>query len=143
MTPGEPPKLPVVFTPAARVQLRALPQATALRILKALARFAASGEGDVQRLEGIALQSGVKKRPRARGPTSANCVVAIGQGRRAAKIACDAVRTTRKTTRVSAPVRVRRARSACRVRAGCAAEKKRSPMRTAIAIIATCATAKV
>lgn len=48
-----PPKRPVAFTPAARAQLRAIPQPTALRILHALARLAASGEGDVRRLEAI------------------------------------------------------------------------------------------
>ncbi len=46
-------KTRVVFTPAARAQLRAIPQPTALRILHALARLAASGEGDVRQLEGM------------------------------------------------------------------------------------------
>ena len=37
----------------AKAQLRAIDQPTALRILHALAGFAATGEGDVQRLQGI------------------------------------------------------------------------------------------
>jgi mRNA interferase RelE/StbE len=37
----------------AKAELRAIDQPTALRILHALHRFAASGEGDVKRLQGI------------------------------------------------------------------------------------------
>jgi mRNA interferase RelE/StbE len=37
----------------ARAQLRAIDQPTALRILRALALFAATGEGDVKRLQDI------------------------------------------------------------------------------------------
>ena len=37
----------------AKAQLRAIDQSTAIRILHALAGFAATGEGDVQRLQNI------------------------------------------------------------------------------------------
>ena len=37
----------------AKAQLRAIDQPTAMRILHALAAFAATGEGDVKRLQGI------------------------------------------------------------------------------------------
>lgn len=44
---------PIIWTKQARDQLRAIERDTALRILRALARFAASGDGDVKRLQGI------------------------------------------------------------------------------------------
>jgi mRNA-degrading endonuclease RelE of RelBE toxin-antitoxin system len=43
----------VVFRDKAKAQLRAMDQSTALRILKAIARFLATGEGDVRTLQGI------------------------------------------------------------------------------------------
>ncbi len=43
----------VAWTDQARASLRSIDQATALRILHALARLLASGEGDVKRLQGI------------------------------------------------------------------------------------------
>ncbi len=43
----------IVWTQAARNQLRAIDQPAALRILHALARLIAAGEGDVKRLQGI------------------------------------------------------------------------------------------
>ena len=43
----------VAWRNQARAQLRAIDQPTALRILRALAHFAATGEGDVKRLQDI------------------------------------------------------------------------------------------
>ena len=43
----------IVWRDKARAQLRSIDQQTALRILHALAAFSATGEGDVQRLQGI------------------------------------------------------------------------------------------
>ncbi len=43
----------IVWTDQAKTQLRVIDQATALRILHALARLLATGEGDVKRLQGI------------------------------------------------------------------------------------------
>jgi mRNA interferase RelE/StbE len=43
----------IVWRDQAKAQLRAIDQPTALRILHALARFAATGTGDVKRLQEI------------------------------------------------------------------------------------------
>ena len=43
----------IVWTDQAKAQLRAIDQANALRILHALARLLATGEGDVKRLQDI------------------------------------------------------------------------------------------
>ena len=43
----------IAWRDQAKAQLRAIDQPTALRILHALAAFAATGEGDVKRLQGI------------------------------------------------------------------------------------------
>jgi mRNA interferase RelE/StbE len=43
----------VIWTDQAKVQLRAIDQNTALRILHALARYLETGEGDVKRLQNI------------------------------------------------------------------------------------------
>jgi mRNA interferase RelE/StbE len=43
----------IVWSDRAKVNLRAIEQATALRILHALARVLATGEGDVKRLHDI------------------------------------------------------------------------------------------
>jgi mRNA-degrading endonuclease RelE of RelBE toxin-antitoxin system len=43
----------VGFTDQAKADLRAIPQPVALQILRTLARFLDSGEGDVKRLQGI------------------------------------------------------------------------------------------
>jgi mRNA interferase RelE/StbE len=43
----------VIWSDQAKAQLRAIDQATALRILHALARYLATGEGDVKRLRDI------------------------------------------------------------------------------------------
>jgi mRNA-degrading endonuclease RelE of RelBE toxin-antitoxin system len=43
----------IIWNDRAQAQLRAIDQAAALRILNALARLIATGEGDVQRLQGI------------------------------------------------------------------------------------------
>jgi len=43
----------VIWNEQARAQLRAIDQATALRILHALARYLDTGEGDVKRLRDI------------------------------------------------------------------------------------------
>ena len=43
----------VVWTDPAKAQLRAIDQSTALRILHILARYLATGEGDVKRLQEI------------------------------------------------------------------------------------------
>ena len=43
----------VIWTDQAKAQLRAIKQATALRILHALARYLETGEGDVKRLQNI------------------------------------------------------------------------------------------
>jgi mRNA-degrading endonuclease RelE of RelBE toxin-antitoxin system len=43
----------IIWTDQAKAQLRAIDQATALRILHALARLLATGEGDVKRLQDI------------------------------------------------------------------------------------------
>ena len=43
----------IVWTDRAKANLRAIDQATALRILHALARVLATGEGDVKRLQDI------------------------------------------------------------------------------------------
>jgi mRNA-degrading endonuclease RelE of RelBE toxin-antitoxin system len=43
----------IVWRAKAKVELRSIDQPTALRILQALAAFAATGEGSVQRLQGI------------------------------------------------------------------------------------------
>jgi len=43
----------IAWRDGARAQLRAIDQPTALRILHALAHFAAIGEGDVKRLQDI------------------------------------------------------------------------------------------
>jgi mRNA interferase RelE/StbE len=42
----------VVFTEQARSDIRAIDQKSALQILKTLARFLESGEGNIKRLEG-------------------------------------------------------------------------------------------
>jgi len=43
----------IAWTDAAKADLRAIDQATALRILHVLARYLATGEGDVKRLQDI------------------------------------------------------------------------------------------
>jgi len=43
----------IAWTDQAKVRLRAIDQATALRILHVLARFLSTGEGDVKRLQGV------------------------------------------------------------------------------------------
>jgi mRNA-degrading endonuclease RelE of RelBE toxin-antitoxin system len=43
----------VVFTEQAKAELRAIPQQVAIQILRTLARFLASDEGNVKRLQGI------------------------------------------------------------------------------------------
>ncbi len=43
----------ILWNDRAKAQLRAIDQDTALRILHALARLIATGEGDVRRLQGI------------------------------------------------------------------------------------------
>lgn len=43
----------IIWNDRAKAQLRAIDQVTALRILNALARLIATGEGDVERLQGI------------------------------------------------------------------------------------------
>jgi len=43
----------IIWTDRAKVNLRAIDQVTALRILHALARMIATGEGDVKRLQDI------------------------------------------------------------------------------------------
>lgn len=43
----------IIWTDQAKVQLRAIDKATALRILHALARLLATGEGDIKRLQDI------------------------------------------------------------------------------------------
>ncbi len=43
----------IAWRDQAKAQLRAIDQQTALRILRALAHFAATGEGDVKRLQDI------------------------------------------------------------------------------------------
>jgi mRNA interferase RelE/StbE len=43
----------IAWRDQAKAQLRAVDQPTALRILQALAHFAATGEGDVKRLQDI------------------------------------------------------------------------------------------
>jgi len=43
----------IVWKDQAKAQLRAIDQPTALRILRALAHFVATGEGDVKRLQAI------------------------------------------------------------------------------------------
>ena len=46
-------KKSVAWTDQAKADLRAIDQPTALRILHAIARYLASGEGDVKRLQDI------------------------------------------------------------------------------------------
>jgi mRNA interferase RelE/StbE len=46
-------KKSVAWTDQAKADLRAIDQPTALRILHAIARYLASGEGDVKRLQNI------------------------------------------------------------------------------------------
>jgi mRNA interferase RelE/StbE len=43
----------VIWNDQAKAQLRAIDQPTALRVLRSLARYLATGEGDVKRLQGI------------------------------------------------------------------------------------------
>lgn len=43
----------VAFTDQAKAELRALPQPIAIQILRTLARFLASEEGNVKRLQGV------------------------------------------------------------------------------------------
>jgi len=43
----------IAWRDQAKAQIRAIDQQTALRILRALAHFAATGEGDVKRLQDI------------------------------------------------------------------------------------------
>lgn len=43
----------VLFTDQARADIRTIEQQTALQILKTVARFLESGEGDVRRLQGV------------------------------------------------------------------------------------------
>lgn len=45
-------KLHFVWAPSARAELRAIERDTAMRILRALTRYAETGEGDVKALEG-------------------------------------------------------------------------------------------
>ena len=42
----------IIFTPAARADVRRIDRDTAMRILTALDRFARTGEGDIKKLEG-------------------------------------------------------------------------------------------
>ena len=46
-------RMKIAWRDQAKAQLRAIDQPTALRILQALAHFAATGEGDVKRLQDI------------------------------------------------------------------------------------------
>jgi hypothetical protein len=50
-------KKSVAWTDQAKADLRAIDQTTALRILHAIARYLASGEGDVKRLQDVKLSS--------------------------------------------------------------------------------------
>lgn len=43
----------VAFTDQAKAELRAIPQPVAIQILRTLARFLASEEGNVKRLQGV------------------------------------------------------------------------------------------
>jgi mRNA interferase RelE/StbE len=43
----------ITWNDPAKAQLRAIDQVTAMRILRALARFAATGEGDIKRLQDV------------------------------------------------------------------------------------------
>lgn len=43
----------VAFTDQAKTELRAIPQPIAIQILRTLARFLESGEGNVKKLQGI------------------------------------------------------------------------------------------
>jgi len=43
----------IIWRARAKAQVRAIDQPTALRILQSLARFAATNEGDVKRLQGV------------------------------------------------------------------------------------------
>jgi len=43
----------IIWSARAKAQVRVIDQMTALRILRALAQFAATEEGDVKRLQGI------------------------------------------------------------------------------------------
>jgi mRNA interferase RelE/StbE len=43
----------IAWTEPAKAHLRALDQPTALRILRAMARFLAKGEGDIKRLQDV------------------------------------------------------------------------------------------
>jgi mRNA-degrading endonuclease RelE of RelBE toxin-antitoxin system len=43
----------IIWSPEAKAQLRAVDQPTALRILRSLARYLDTGEGDVKRLRGV------------------------------------------------------------------------------------------
>jgi mRNA-degrading endonuclease RelE of RelBE toxin-antitoxin system len=43
----------IAWTDQAKADLRALDQATALRILHVVARYLATGQGDVKRLQGV------------------------------------------------------------------------------------------
>jgi mRNA interferase RelE/StbE len=42
----------IIFTPPARADVRRIDRETAMRILTALHRFAATGEGDIKKLQG-------------------------------------------------------------------------------------------
>jgi mRNA-degrading endonuclease RelE of RelBE toxin-antitoxin system len=43
----------VAFTDQAKAELRAIPQSVAIQILRTLARFLASEEGNVKRIQGV------------------------------------------------------------------------------------------
>ena len=43
----------IAWTDPAKANLRAIDQTTALRILHSIARYVATGEGDVQRLQNV------------------------------------------------------------------------------------------
>jgi mRNA-degrading endonuclease RelE of RelBE toxin-antitoxin system len=50
---GKDEKRKAIFSPQARADIRAIDRETALRLLKALARFLETNAGDVRRLEGF------------------------------------------------------------------------------------------
>jgi hypothetical protein len=53
---GEHNRKQIAWRDQAKAQLRAIDQPTALRLLRALAHFAATGEGDVKRLRDISAE---------------------------------------------------------------------------------------
>ena len=68
----------VIFSDESRADIRAIDRETALRLLKALARFLETDAGNVKQLEGVSATGGTSSANPARMP-SRSCASATGE----------------------------------------------------------------